>query len=218
MTVDNQEGERERERAWWLRVPLVLQAPGPVFAALREDSDEEAGARQEPATALAFLAGIGAVLLSGAGDELLDEPEFELLLVPFWVLFAGAAEGFGAYWLGGGLLHLALRALDAGGSYRRTRHLLAFAAAPLALSLVVLWPVRLAIFGSDLFREGGGDNGPANAVFELGEAAFAAWALGLLVLGVRVVHGWSWARAAGACALAGLIVGTVVAFFAFLAY
>jgi hypothetical protein len=168
-------------------------------------------------TALVFLAGIAAVLSSGAAGDLLDDPEFELLLVPFWVLFAGAAQGFGAYWIGGGLLHLALRALGAGGSYRRARHLLAFAAAPLALSLLVLWLVRLAIFGSDLFREGGDDSGAANAVFEVGEAAFAAWAVGLLVLGVRVVHGWSWARAAGACALAGLIVGTVVAFFALLA-
>jgi hypothetical protein len=208
---------RSRERAWWLRSLLVLQAPSPVFAALRDDSDEEAGARQEPVTALVFLAGIAAVLSSGAAGDLLDDPEFELLLVPFWVLFAGAAQGFGAYWIGGGLLHLALRALGAGGSYRRARHLLAFAAAPLALSLLVLWLVRLAIFGSDLFREGGDDSGAANAVFEVGEAAFAAWAVGLLVLGVRVVHGWSWARAAGACALAGLIVGTVVAFFALLA-
>jgi hypothetical protein len=215
VTVGNQEGERER--AWWLRVPLVLQAPGPVFAALREDSDEAIAARQEPVTALVFLAGIAAVLSSGAAGDLLDDPEFELLLVPFWILFAGAAQGFGAYWIGGGLLRLALRALGAGGSYRRARHLLAFAAAPLALSLLVLWPVRLAIFRSDLFRGGGDDDGAANAVFEIGEAAFAAWALGLLVLGVRVVHGWSWGRAAGACALTGLIVGTVVAFFALLA-
>jgi hypothetical protein len=215
MTVGNQEGERER--AWWLRVPLVLQAPGPVFGALREDSDEGVAARQEPVTALVFLAGIAAILASGAAGEILDDPDFELLLVPFWVLFAGAAQGFGGYWIGGGLLHLALRALGATGTYRRGRHLLAFASAPLVLSLFALWPVRLAIFGSDLFREGGDDEGSANAVFEVGEAVCAAWALGLLVLGVHVVHGWSWGRAAGACALAGLILGTVVAFFALLA-
>lgn len=207
----------EGERAWWLRVPLVLQAPGPVFAALRGDSDEAAAARQEPVTALVFLAGIGAILASGVGGELLDDPEFERLLIPFWIIFAGAAQGFGTYWLGGGFLHLALRALDATGSYRRTRHLLAFAAAPLALSLLVLWPVRLAIYGSDLFREGGGDEGVADSIFELGEAAFAAWSLGLLVLGVRVVHGWSWGRAIGGCALAGLVLATIAAFFALLA-
>jgi hypothetical protein len=215
MTVGND--ERDRERVWWLRVPLVLQVPGPVFAALRDDSDEESGARQEPVTALVFLAGIAAILSSGAAGGLLDDPDFELLLVPFWVLFAGAAQGFGTYWIGGGLLHLTLRALGASGSYRRARHLVAFASAPLALSLFVIWTMRPAIFGSDLFREGGDDSGAGNAVFELGEAVFAVWALGLLVLGVRVVHGWSWGRAAGACALAGLIVGAVVAFFASLA-
>lgn len=215
--MGSEKAQIEGERAWWLRVPLVLQAPGPVFAALRGDTDEAAGARQEPVTALVFLAGIAAILTSGVGAELLDDPEFERLLIPFWIIFAGSAQGFGTYWLGGGFLHLALRALDATGSYRRTRHLLAFAAAPLALSLLVLWPVRLAIYGSDLFREGGGDEGVADSIFELGEAAFAAWSLGLLVLGVRVVHGWSWGRAIGGCALAGLVLATIAAFFALLA-
>jgi hypothetical protein len=214
MTAVRNGGGRTLERAWWLRSLLVFQAPRPIFAALRDDSDEVAGARQEPVTALAFLAGIAAILSSGVAGGLLDDQEFDRLLVPFWIVFAGAAQAFGAYWIGGGVLHLALRGLDATGTYRRARHLLAFAAAPLALSLVLLWPLRLAIFGSDLFRDGGEDTGAANAAFEAGEAAFAAWALGLLVLGARVVHGWSWGRAVGACALAGLVVGTVGAFFA----
>ena len=37
------------------------------------------------------------------------------------------------------------------GTYRRARHILAFAAVPLALSLSV-WPVRLAIYGTDVWR------------------------------------------------------------------
>jgi hypothetical protein len=214
MTAVTRGGGPTLERAWWLRSLLVFQAPRPVFAALRADSDEVAGARQEPVTALAFLAGIAAILSSGVAGGLLDDQEFDRLLVPFWVVFAGAAEAFGAYWIGGGVLHLVLRGLGSTGRYRRARHVLAFAAAPLALSLVLLWPLRLAVYGSDLFREGGEDKGVANAVFEVGEAAFAAWALVLLVLGVRIVHGWSWTRAAGACALAGLVLGTVGAFFA----
>jgi hypothetical protein len=205
------------ERAWWLRSLLVLQAPTPVFAALRDDSDDAASARQEPVTAFAFLAGIAAILASGVADELLDDDDFDRLLVPFWIVFAGAAQGFGSYWIGGGFLHLAVRGLGATGTYRRARHLLAFAAVPLALSLFLLWPLRLAIFGSDLFHEGGDDTGAADAVFEVGEAGLAAWSLGLLVLGVRVVHGWSWGRAAGACVLAGLVLATVAAFFALLA-
>jgi hypothetical protein len=205
------------ERAWWLRSLLVLQAPRSVFAALRDDSDEAASARQEPVTACAFLAGIAAILWSGVAGELLDDDDFDRLLVPFWIVFAGAAQAFVSYWIGGGFLHLAVRGLGATGTYRRSRHLLAFAALPLAISLFLLWPLRLAVFGSDLFREGGDDTGAANAVFEVGEAAFAVWSLGLLVLGVRVVHGWSWGRAAGACVLAGLVLVAAAAFLAALA-
>jgi hypothetical protein len=214
MTAVRNGGDPALERAWWLRALLVFQAPRPVFAALRDDSDEAAAARQEPVTGLAFLAGIGAILASGVAGSLLDDEDFDRLLVPFWVTFAGATQAFAAYWIGGAVLHLVVRRLGGMGRSRRTRHVLAFAAAPLALSLVLLWPVRLALFGSDLFRDGGEDSGAASAVFEFGEAAFAAWAFVLLVIGVRVVHGWSWGRAVGACVLTGLVVGAVGAFFA----
>ena len=205
------------ERAWWLRSLLVLQAPRPVFAALRDDSDEAAAARQEPVTALAFLAGIAAVLASGVAGGVLDEPGFDRLLVPFWVVFAGAAQALGGYWIGGGFLQVALKGLGAEGTYRRARHLLAFAGAPLALSLLLLWPPRLAVFGSDLFREGGGDTGAGAAVFEVAEGVFALWALVLLALGVRIMHGWSWGRSVAACALAGLVLAAVGIAFAGLA-
>jgi hypothetical protein len=214
MTAVRNGGGPALERAWWLRSVLVFQAPRPVFAALRDDSDEAAASRQEPVTALAFLAGIAAILSSGVAGGLLDDEDFDRILVPFWVIFAGAAQAFGAYWIGGGILHIVLKRLGATGTSRQARHLLAFAAAPLALSLLVLWPVRLALFGSDLFRDGGDDTGAAIAVFEVGEAAFAAWVLVLLVLGVRVVYGWSWGRAVGACALAGLVVGAIGALLA----
>jgi hypothetical protein len=204
------------ERAWWLRSLLVLQAPRSVFGALRDDSDQAATARQEPVTALAFLAGIGAILASGVSGGLLDDPNFDRVAVPFWILFAGAAQALGSYWIGGGVLHFALKGLGAPGTYRRARHLLAFAAAPLALSLVLLWPLRLAVFGSDLFRDGGDDAGAGAAAFELGDALFAAWALVLLALGVRVVHGWSWGRSIAACAMAGLALVAVAVAFALL--
>jgi hypothetical protein len=217
MTADTDGGGPGLERAWWLRMVLVFQAPRPVFAALRDDSDESAEARQEPVTALAFLAGIAGILASGIGGDLLDDPDFDRVLVPFWIVFAGGAQAFGVYWLGGKLLQLSLRRLGGTGSYRRARHLLAFASAPLALSLLLLWPLELAVFRGDLFRAGGDDVGLAGTVFEVGEAAFAAWAVGLLVLGVRVVHGWSWFRAAAACGLAAVVLAALVAFFAVLA-
>jgi hypothetical protein len=214
MTAVRQGDSKSLERAWWLRSLLVLQAPRPVFAAFRGESEEAAAARQEPATAIAFLAGIAAILSSGVTGGLLDDSDFDRLLVPFWVVFAGAAQALAAYWLGGGVLHLVLRGLGASGTYRRTRHLLAFAAVPLALMLVFVWPVRLAAFGGDLFREGGEDAVAGDVAFEIAEAMFGAWALVLLVLGVRVTHSWSWRRSLGACALAALVVTTVAAFLA----
>jgi hypothetical protein len=78
---------------------------------------------------------------------------------------------------------------------------LAFAATPVALSLI-LWPVKLAVYGDDLFRSGGSDHGAGIAVFDALEAAFLLWAAALLVIGVRAVHGWTWGRALAGCALA----------------
>jgi hypothetical protein len=78
---------------------------------------------------------------------------------------------------------------------------LAFAAVPVALSLIA-WPVKLALYGEDSFRSGGSDSGRGAHVFTALTIAFVVWAAVLLVVGVRSVHGWSWARAVAACALA----------------
>ena len=67
--------------------------------------------------------------------------------------------------------------------------------APLALSLVLVWPLRLALYGSDVFRRGGSDDGGRRRVSStLLELGFAAWAAVLLLVGVRAVHGWTWSR------------------------
>ena len=78
--------------------------------------------------------------------------------------------------------------------------MLAFAAAPVALSLV-LWPVKLSLYGSDWFHTGGRDTGAGGAVFDVLTYVFFAWAAALLVIGVRVFHGWTWSRALGTVAL-----------------
>jgi hypothetical protein len=78
---------------------------------------------------------------------------------------------------------------------------LAFAAVPVALSLVA-WPVKLALYGGDWFHTGGGDTGGGGLAFDLVQYAFFAWAAVLLVVGIRAVHGWTWPRAAAAWALA----------------
>ncbi len=192
------------ERDWWLRVLAVFQAPRTVFAGLRDDSDEQATARQEPVMALVILAGMGAILVTNATGSLLDNPEVDRLLVLVLVFLAGALYGAAGYWIGGGALYLGVKAAGGDETYRRARHLLAFAAGPIALSLLVLWPLQIAIYGSDLFRSGGGDEGAGASIFLALEIAFFAWALVLIVYGIRVVHAWPLVRSLGALVLAAL--------------
>jgi hypothetical protein len=196
------------EREWWLRALAVFQAPRAVFAALRDDSDEAAGARQEPVLALVFLAGIAGVLLTGARGRFLDDPAIDSVLVAVLVFLTGGIYGAASYWLGGGALHLGVRAAGGRGTYRRARHVLAFAAAPLVLTLLLLWPVRLALYGADSFRSGGGDEGAGGWILDGIAAAFALWSLALLVYGISVVERWTVARAAVALSLVllGLLV------------
>jgi hypothetical protein len=186
------------DREWLLRALLVLQSPQAVFAALRDDSQAAAEARQEPVLALLLLGGAAAVLASPVARTLLDDPARDGLIVAVWAFFGGIVYGVAGYWLGGALVHAASRALGGQGSYRRARHLLAFAAAPLAVSLVTLWPVALGVFGGGLFRSGGS----GHAAVEWAEVAFALWSLALLAIGIRSVHAWTWARSLAATALA----------------
>jgi len=190
------------DRAWLFRALLVLQAPRAVFAALRPDDDESAQARQEPILALCVLAGIAGVLSTGVAARLLDDPALDNVTVALWAFVGGALYGVVGYWIAGALVYGAARGFGSLGSYRRARHIVGFAAAPLALSLLVLWPVGLAVFGSDLFRTGGSDSGAGGEVFDAAQLAFVGWSAGLLVIGVRAVHGWSWPRAAATVAVA----------------
>lgn len=203
------------ERQWWLRTLAVLQAPRAVFAALRDDSDEQAFARQEPVLALILLAGMAGILVTRAAGRLLDEPlaNGSLLVVAVLVFFLGALYGIATYWVGGAALYVGLRGAGSRGSYRRARHLLAFAATPLVLGLVLVWPVRLAAYGADSFRSGGDDRGTGRLAFDLVAGAVAVWALGLLVYGISVVERWSPVRALIALAL--LILGLLLVSFPF---
>jgi hypothetical protein len=190
------------ERNWWLRAAAVLVAPGAVFASLRDDSDEAAEARQDVMIAVAMLAGISVVLTTRPFREMLNDGSVSLVVIPVLAFISGALYGTVVYWLAGGLLHGAARRLGSQGSYRRARHVLALAAMPLALSLVIFWPIRLAVYGEDLFRTGGDDYGRGDAAFGGIYVGFGAWSLLLLLVGVRTVHGWTWGRAAAAVALA----------------
>ncbi len=199
------------ERSWWLRAPAVLVAPRAVFVSLRDDSDEAVEARQEQLVAIAGLAGVAAVLGTPVARSLLNDGSVSVSLIPVWAFVGGVLYAVAVYWLGGGLLYGAARRLGGLGSFRRARHVLALAAAPLALALLTLWPLRIAIYGQDLFRTGGNDWGPGDRIFGgLLYAAFA-WSALLLVVGVRTVHGWSWARSVGTVALAAALPALIVA-------
>ena len=66
---------------------------------------------------------------------------------------------------------------------------------------LLVWPVQLAVYGEDVFRTGGADTGQRRNVFDAIEVGFVGWSLVLLVIGIRTVHGWSWARALAAAAV-----------------
>jgi len=190
-------------RDWWLRTLLVLQHPRAVFVALRDDSREAAGDRAEPILLIVILAGMAAVLTTATAAHLMD-PDGSALdpgTTAIWAFFFGLIYGMFGYFIVGGLLHVSVRIFGSQGSYRRSRHVLAFAAVPMALSLV-LWPVKLSLYGGDWFRTGGRDTGLGGGIFDLITYAFFLWALVLLVTGVRAVHGWSRRRAFAATALA----------------
>ena len=194
------------ERAWLLRAILVLQSPRPVFAAIRDDSDEAADARQDPAGGIVWLAGIAGVLATSVTSTFLDNPARDWLVLTVWAFLAGGLYGFALYLVIGKILHVALRRLGGRGSFRRARHLLAFSAVPVALALLLYWPIRIAVYGGDLFRTGGPDGGTGGDVFAWLFYVFVAWVLALLVIGVRTVHGWSWLRSLAGVGVATLIV------------
>jgi hypothetical protein len=195
---------------WWKRAPLVLVAPRAVFVQLRDDSPEAAEERQDPLAAVIALAGVATVLVSPTFRQMLNNGSVDLLLVAILALISGVLYAVATAWLGGGLLFGAARRLGGLGSYRRARHTLELASAPLALALVTFWPIRLAIYGRDLFRTGGDDYGRGDAIFGGVFLGFVAWTAILLLIGVRTTHGWGWGRAAGVVALAAFLPALIV--------
>jgi hypothetical protein len=194
------------EKRWWLRTLAIFQAPRPVFAALRDESQPEVEAREEPVLALIVLAGIAGILLAPETGRWLDQElvDQSLAVLAVLVFIAGAIYGVVTYWLAGALLYVGLRGAGSQAGYRRARHVLAFAAAPMVLGLVLVWPLRLVVYGRDSFRTGGDDYGTGPLLFDAASGVFALWSLALLVYGIAVVERWRPLRAVVAVALAGL--------------
>jgi hypothetical protein len=187
----------------------MLLDPRPVFFALREDDPDDVSARGEPILLLIWLAGAASVLTSPVAGRLLDDRSRDGLDVALWIFIFGGIYGAVCYFVFGFVLHFGAALLGSEGSFRRQRQIVAFAAVPLAVSFLVVLPLRLALYGGDTFRSDGADEGNGEAILLAGQLAFAAWSAALVVLGVRVVHGWSWPRSLGAVGAAVALLGAV---------
>ena len=76
------------ERAWARRAALVLARPRQVFEALRDDSDETAGERQDVVVVLVFVGGVAAALATAGTGALDDLDALEILV---WIFASGFA-------------------------------------------------------------------------------------------------------------------------------
>jgi Yip1 domain len=204
------------DREWWLRTLAIFQSPRSVFAALRNESPQDVEARSEPILALVLLAGMAGVLVAPSTGRLLDESlvDNSMAVVAVLIFVTGGLYGVATYWIGGAALYVGLRGAGSKGSYLRARHILVFAAAPLVIGLVFVWPVRIAVYGSNLFRTGGDDHGPGTVVFDAILGVLALWAAGLLVYGIAVVERWTVVRALVAVGL--VVLSLLVITFPFL--
>jgi Yip1-like protein len=178
------------QRFWWARAALVLVQPVAVFEELRDDSDEAADARQEPVTALVVLAGIAGVLSTTFAGTLGDQAEFDTVNVVLWAVLGGTLEGVALYFLLGLIVYVGGAAAASAWTFRHARHTLAYSVAPLAFSLPI-WAISLS-----------GDRGTA---FELVRSLVICWCAGLLVLGVKTLHAWTWQRTLAGTALPLLV-------------
>ena len=209
MTVSRADQTKALEQEWWRRLPLVLWRPREVFAAV-DGTEETADALAEPMVAVTFLAGIGMFLATATAGALYDDPEFDWLLVVVEAIFAGGLVALQNYWLGGAALLLGQRSLGSMVRYRTARHIVGLSTAPFALALIVVWPLRIATFGTDLFRSGGSDEGVTGYVLTGIDSVFVVWGLALVLIGVRTVEGWSWGRSMGATAFAAVLFALLI--------
>jgi hypothetical protein len=201
------------ERESWTLLRLALTAPARAFAGLADESRDAADARQEPLVAVIFLAGIGMFLSLVALEPPYDRwTAFSGVTLTLQSILGGALVGLSNFWLGGALVYLGTRGLGAVSGYRRARHLTGLATVPFIVELVLVWPVRLALYGGDVFRAGGGDEGTGGDVFRAFDAVFLVWTLVLVVIGIRTTQRWPWRLTAGAfgvAALFAMLIGTL---------
>jgi hypothetical protein len=205
VSVDSRTPVEVLEREWWSRLPRLFYAPAGVFAELRDESRESADARQEPLVAVTFLAGIAMFLSLAALEPPFERyRELSALTIAVESIIGGALVAISNFWLGGALVYLGARGLGSLSGYRLARHVVGLATIPFVVLLFLAWPVRLGLYGFDLFRTGGGDTGAGNDVFIAIDAIALAWTLALVVIGIRQTQRWTWGRASAAFAIVAL--------------
>lgn len=211
--TETPETPHRTDREWWARLPQLVISPAAFFREFRDQSREAMDARQEPLLAVAIVAGIPMFLSIVA----LEPPygKFDALSsvnLTLESVLGGMIVALSNLWLGGLLLYLGTRGFGAESGFRLARHVVGFSTAPFAFALVLVWPVRLALYGMSLFRVGGGDEGAGGDVFIGIDAVFLVWTLALVVIGVRETQRWPWSRALGAFGVAAvfaLLFGTL---------
>lgn len=189
--------------AWWRRLPRLLWAPGEVLVALRETDEDDMAARQEPILAVVLLAGMAAVLLMGG--TLVVDSSVDGAVVAAITFLAGGMYGAAGYLVLGLGVWVGLRGAGSEGRFVEARHLVAFAAVPIALAFLPLVLVVAFGYGLDFFRDGSG----TSTVLAVG-LPFVAWAAALVVAGLRVTFELTWVGVVTAVALAAVFVAAFV--------
>jgi hypothetical protein len=193
-------------REWWRRVPRIVTAPRPVFAALAETDDVDVDARAEPVLALTILGGMAAMLLA-PGWNVMDDWTVDWLVVAVVTFIGALFYGAAGYFLLGLALWLGAKAVGVEAPFKIARQVVAFAALPLVLSLVVVLPTILIGYGEDWFRSGGADDaGDGRTIVTAVGLAFVAWSLVLVGIGLRTTFRLPWRGVVGALLLAGVLV------------
>ena len=179
------EPARSLQKEWWLRALAVFHEPARhvrgVCATTRPRLPRRGRSRSWRSSS---SAGSRASCPTSLAGRLLDDPNNDGLNVAIWAFLGGAFYGLLVFWLGGLLVYAIAAAVRARASYRQARHVVGLAMAPVALSLLTVWPVRLAIYGEDVFRRGGSDSGAGDKLFEALIVGSFAWAFALVALGL----------------------------------
>lgn len=187
-------------------MPRVVTAPRPVFAALAETDEVDVDARAEPVLALTILGGMAAMLLA-PGWNVMDDWTVDWLVVAVVTFIGALFYGAAGYFLLGLALWLGAKAVGVEAPFKIARQVVAFAALPLVLSLVVVLPTILIGYGEDWFRSGGADDaGDGRTIVTAIGLAFVAWSLVLVGIGLRTTFRLPWRGVVGALLLAGVLV------------